>query len=81
VLSRSEIEGLIADGKYIFILDNKVIKADSWINYHPGGLKAIQHMVGRDATDEVTAFVLLNSTAETYTDRSKGYTRQRQGPR
>jgi len=55
VLSSREIKGLIADGKYIFILDNKVIKADAWLNYHPGGLKAIQHMVGRDATDEVTA--------------------------
>jgi sphingolipid 8-(E)-desaturase len=60
VLSSREIEGLIADGKYIFILDNKVIKADAWVNYHPGGLKAIQHMVGRDATDEVTAFVSMN---------------------
>jgi delta8-fatty-acid desaturase len=56
VLSPREIEGLIADGRYIFILNNKVIKADAWINYHPGGLKAIQHMVGRDATDEVTAY-------------------------
>ncbi|KAE9366333.1 fatty acid/sphingolipid desaturase [Stipitochalara longipes BDJ] len=55
VLSAREIEGLIADGRYIFILDKKVIKADAWLNYHPGGLKAIQHMVGRDATDEVTA--------------------------
>ncbi|PMD32176.1 fatty acid/sphingolipid desaturase [Hyaloscypha variabilis F] len=55
ILSPREIEGLIADGRYIFILENKVIKADAWINYHPGGLKAIQHMVGRDATDEVTA--------------------------
>jgi delta8-fatty-acid desaturase len=64
MLSSREIEGLIADGKYIFILDNKVIKADNWINYHPGGLKAIQHMVGRDATDEVTAFVLLNPINE-----------------
>ena len=57
VLSPREIENFIADGKHIFILDNQVIKADTWLNYHPGGLKAIQHMVGRDATDEVTAYV------------------------
>jgi len=57
ILSPREIEDLIADGRYIFILDRKVIKADAWLNYHPGGLKAIQHMVGRDATDEVTAYV------------------------
>ena len=61
-MQRRQIESLIADGRYIFILDNKVIKADAWVNYHPGGLKAIQHMVGRDATDEVTALVFMNPT-------------------
>ncbi|KAL3428235.1 fatty acid desaturase [Phlyctema vagabunda] len=55
LLLRREIEGLIAAGGKIFILDQFVIKADPWILYHPGGEKAIQHMVGRDATDEVTA--------------------------
>ncbi|KAI1495664.1 fatty acid desaturase [Biscogniauxia marginata] len=55
VLSRREIEGLIADGRIIFILDQYVFKADPWLQYHPGGDKAILHMVGRDATDEITA--------------------------
>jgi sphingolipid 8-(E)-desaturase len=55
VLSRRQVEGLIAEGKKIFILDGKVLRVDAWINYHPGGDKAILHMVGRDATDEVTA--------------------------
>lgn len=54
-MSRREIEGLIADGRMVFILDQYVIKADAWAPYHPGGDKAIQHMIGRDATDEVTA--------------------------
>ncbi|OBT48040.1 hypothetical protein VE00_01642 [Pseudogymnoascus sp. WSF 3629] len=53
--SRREIEGLIADGRKIIILDQKVIKADAWIDYHPGGHLAILHMVGRDATDEVNS--------------------------
>jgi len=57
ILSRREIEHFIASGNLIFILDDKVIKADAWLKYHPGGQKPIQHMVGRDATDEVTAFV------------------------
>jgi sphingolipid 8-(E)-desaturase len=61
LLSRGEIEGLIAEGRKVFILDQFVIRADSWIPYHPGGQKAILHMVGRDATDEVTAFVLPSS--------------------
>jgi delta8-fatty-acid desaturase len=54
VFSRREIEGLIGNGRSIVIVDNKVLKVDAWIPYHPGGDKAIQHMVGRDATDEVT---------------------------
>jgi sphingolipid 8-(E)-desaturase len=68
VMKRRQIEALIAEGSYIFILDNQVIRADAWINYHPGGMKAIQHMVGRDATDEVTAFALMHSTDEGYAD-------------
>ena len=55
VFSRREIEGLIADGRKIIILDNEVLKADAWLPYHPGGDKAIQHMVGRDGTDEIRA--------------------------
>lgn len=66
LLSRREIEGLIAEGANIFILDQHVIRADPWIPYHPGGEKAIQHMVGRDATDEVTAFVLSKTPSVLY---------------
>jgi delta8-fatty-acid desaturase len=53
--SRRQIEGLIADGRSIIIVDQKVLRVDAWLKYHPGGEKAIQHMVGRDATDEVNA--------------------------
>ena len=55
--SRAEIENLIAEGRSIIIIDGNVIKADAWMPYHPGGDKAIRHMVGRDATDEVNAWV------------------------
>ncbi|PNS21656.1 Delta 8-(E)-sphingolipid desaturase [Sphaceloma murrayae] len=55
IFTRDEVEAQIADGRLIFILDGDVIKADAWRKYHPGGDKAILHMVGRDATDEVTA--------------------------
>lgn len=55
VLSRREIENLIAEGKTVIIVDDKVLKVDAWLKFHPGGDKAIMHMVGRDATDEVTA--------------------------
>jgi delta8-fatty-acid desaturase len=53
--SRRQIEGLIADGRKIIIVDRRVLKVDPWLKYHPGGEKAIKHMVGRDATDEVNA--------------------------
>lgn len=54
VMSRDQIEAMIADGRHIIILDQHVLKVDPWLSYHPGGDKAILHMVGRDATDEVT---------------------------
>lgn len=57
IISRRKIEGLIADGRKIIIVDGFALKADGWLKYHPGGDKAILHMVGRDATDEVNAFV------------------------
>ena len=56
-LPRREIEGMIADGQFIIILDSKVLRLDAWIKFHPGGELAIKHMVGRDATDEVNACV------------------------
>ncbi|KAE8449946.1 hypothetical protein EG329_007085 [Mollisiaceae sp. DMI_Dod_QoI] len=56
VLSRRVVEGLIADGRSIIILNQRVLKVDAWLKYHPGGDKAIMHMIGRDATDEVNGF-------------------------
>ncbi|KAK5190443.1 hypothetical protein LTR99_008883 [Exophiala xenobiotica] len=63
VWSRREIEGLIAEGRKIFILDGRVIKADAWAPFHPGGDTAILHMVGRDGTDEVRALHSLEAQA------------------
>ncbi|PPJ52964.1 hypothetical protein CBER1_11433 [Cercospora berteroae] len=56
VLSRDDVEALIAAGRKVVIVDGAVLKVDAWIPYHPGGDKAILHMVGRDATNEVKAF-------------------------
>ena len=57
ILNWRQIESLIAAGHSIVIIDDKVLKVDSWLPFHPGGDKAIQHMVGRDATDEVHRYV------------------------
>lgn len=53
LLNCDDVEELIAAGKAIVIVDDYVLKVDPWLPYHPGGDKAIRHMVGRDATDEV----------------------------
>ena len=55
ILSRRQIEGLIAEGRKIVILNGQVIKADAWLPFHPGGDKAVLHMVGRDGTAEIRA--------------------------
>lgn len=56
LLSRANIEALIATGRKVVILDGAVMKVDAWLPYHPGGDKAILHMVGRDASNEIKAF-------------------------
>lgn len=53
VLSRRRIEGLIAEGRSIVIVNQNVLKVDAFLKYHPGGEKAMSHVVGKDATDEV----------------------------
>jgi delta8-fatty-acid desaturase len=57
VLSRSSIHQLIANGHLIVIANTQVLKLDDWVNRHPGGVKTILHMVGRDATDEINMYV------------------------
>lgn len=55
LMTRDEIEDLIAQGRKITIIHSQVIKVDPWLQYHPGGDKALLHMVGKDASDEVDA--------------------------
>ncbi|TVY73347.1 Delta 8-(E)-sphingolipid desaturase [Lachnellula suecica] len=63
IMSPRQIESLIADGNAVFILNGKVLKANSWLKYHPGGQKPIEHMIGRDATDEITALHSVETLA------------------
>lgn len=63
VLTRRQIEGLIAQGRKIVIFKGQVIKADAWLPFHPGGDTAILHMVGRDGTDEISALHSLEAQA------------------
>jgi hypothetical protein len=54
-LSRREIEGLIAEGHTVVILDGYVLKLDKWLENHPGGRLPLLQMVGVDATCEIKA--------------------------
>jgi delta8-fatty-acid desaturase len=63
VFTRRQVECLIAKGNTVIIVEGKVLRVDAWRKYHPGGDKAILHMVGRDATDEVTACVTCLTNA------------------
>lgn len=55
------METLVAEGRKIIVVEGRVYKVDAWLPYHPGGDKAILHMVGRDATNEVKAFHSLET--------------------
>lgn len=55
VLSQQTVEGMIANGHTLVIFQDYILRLDSWLAKHPGGSLAILHMVGRDATDEITA--------------------------
>lgn len=57
LMTRDEIEALIAEGRKIIIVHGQVLKVDPWCKYHPGGDIAILHMVGKDASDEIDAYV------------------------
>lgn len=51
------VDSLVADGQTVVIYEDLVLRLDGWIDKHPGGRLAILHMVGRDATDEMKAYV------------------------
>ncbi|GAP92691.2 putative fatty acid desaturase [Rosellinia necatrix] len=56
ILAPRAIKRMIADGHTIVIFDDFVLRLDSWLGKHPGGRLAILHMIGKDATDEMTVY-------------------------
>lgn len=61
ILSRAQIIEFISQGKAIIIYKNYVLNLTSWLSRHPGGEKAVYHMIGRDATDEMNAYHSIES--------------------
>jgi hypothetical protein len=55
LISRRQVEHLIALGQLIVIYDGQILKLDSWVEKHPGGRLPLLHMVGVDASCEVAA--------------------------
>jgi delta8-fatty-acid desaturase len=53
-LTPQSIQQMIAEGHIIVIFEDHVLRLDCWLDKHPGGRLAILHMVGKDATDEMT---------------------------
>ncbi|KAI1154395.1 fatty acid desaturase-domain-containing protein [Nemania diffusa] len=56
ILTPPAIKRMIAEGQTIVIFDDFVLRLDSWLGKHPGGRLAILHMIGKDATDEMTVY-------------------------
>ncbi|KAL8685659.1 MAG: hypothetical protein Q9224_005730 [Gallowayella concinna] len=56
ILTRDDIESLIAAGDNIVVHEGNVLRLNGWLARHPGGRLVIQHMVGRDATDEISIY-------------------------
>ncbi|WPK23703.1 hypothetical protein PUMCH_000945 [Australozyma saopauloensis] len=56
ILSPEDVTDLIAAGKAIVIYKDNVLNLTPWLKFHPGGDKAVYHMVGRDATDEMEVY-------------------------
>lgn len=49
-----EVEARIAAGDTLVIFRGHVLRLNKWQDVHPGGRLVIQHMVGRDASDELS---------------------------
>jgi delta8-fatty-acid desaturase len=55
VMTRRNVEGLIARGHTIVIFEQQVLKLDSWMEKHPGGKLPLMQMVGVDASSGIAA--------------------------
>lgn len=53
IISRCDVEDLIARGNIITIFRDKVLKMNNWIERHPGGDLLVRHFIGRDASLEI----------------------------
>lgn len=55
--TRPEIEARIASGDSLVIFEGHVLRLNGWKEKHPGGRLVIEHMIGRDATLEISMYL------------------------
>lgn len=55
-MTRLQVKERALNGEKLVIFNKKVLKLDSWIKNHPGGVLPILHLNGNDATVHITAF-------------------------
>lgn len=56
VLKQQDVIDLLNKDRAVVIYKDNVLDVTNWMVRHPGGDKAILHMVGKDATDEMLAY-------------------------
>lgn len=54
LLTREDVEDLIAQGRQITIYKGLALRVDSWLPYHPGGYKCVEHVIGKDSSVEIS---------------------------
>jgi delta8-fatty-acid desaturase len=58
IYTRCQIENLIAADQTIIIFQNSILRLNNgWKERYPGGKLVLDHMIGRDATAEIDAWV------------------------
>lgn len=57
IFDRPQIARMIAAGDSIVILNDVVLRLNGWKEKHPGGKLVIDHMVGRDASTEISMYM------------------------
>ncbi|EGV65053.1 Delta 8 Fatty Acid Desaturase [Yamadazyma tenuis] len=56
ILTSQDVVDLMARDRAVVVYRGNVLDLTNWLQRHPGGDKAVLHMVGRDATDEMIAY-------------------------
>lgn len=54
--SQQDIDRLVGEGRKVLVFEDSLYDLSKFYDYHPGGSLALDHAIGKDATDLMTAF-------------------------